>query len=131
MGRNNAPGPDANGRALRGVRARHRGQRQRGVLARGGCGGWGRRAARLHASALQQATRAARLHRQGLLCAQATRARLARLRRRPSQTHLQRGLPTPPVRRARDALRRHPLPTLLRQERGRLVPRAAFRRPSR
>lgn len=54
-----------------------------------------------------------------------------RLRRRPRQAHLQRGLRGPAVGRARDALGRHALPAVLRQERGRLVPAAAPLRPSR
>lgn len=46
---------------------------------------------------------------------------VARVRRRTSQAHLQRGVRGPALRRAQDEVRRHSLPTVLRQERSWLV----------
>lgn len=95
VGGDNAPGADADGRALRGVRAvagrgpvRARGRRRRG-----------QQRLQLHAHAVR-APPARRLRRQRLLRAAPAPRLLARLRRRPRQAHLQRGLRGPLIRGA-------------------------------
>lgn len=138
MGCDHAPGPDADGRTLRGVRARQfrrrggRGRRggRRGVREGRGRRGRGGAGLQLHARAVQPpAPRARRLLGPRLLRAAPARAGgVAGLRRRAGQAHLQRGVRGPAVGRARDAVGRHPLPSVLRQERGRLVRGSRFDR---
>lgn len=122
LGGDHAPGADADWRALRGVRARRLRRRGGQVHAR-------RRRRRhgqhvlLPAAVQPAAAVARRLRGQGLLRAPPAQRHLAGLRRRARQAHLQRGVRGPPFRRAQTPLRRHAVPSILRQKRGRLVTR--------